>query len=146
MKKNYPSKTVFLDTNVLLNVLLVREGEESARQILEMGAKRQLRICFSSLTVANEAYIARKAYPKSELMEVFQLYLKKYVILPNNDMGIMFAMNSDCPDFEDALQIACAEAELCDAIITCNTSHFAPYTDIPVYTPEDFLKKICRKV
>ena len=43
------------------------------------------------------------------------------------------------PDFEDSLQIMCAEEKLCDVIVTDNAGHFRDFTDIPVLTPADFL-------
>ena len=59
-----------------------------------------------------------------------------------SDMFLYDALRSDCPDFEDALQIACAEADNCDFILTSNIRHFQRYTRIPVYTPAEFLEKL----
>lgn len=52
------------------------------------------------------------------------------------------ALKSDCPDFEDALQIYCADDGNCDVIVTRDKKHFDAYTDIPVYTPKEFIKKL----
>lgn len=135
-------KSIYLDTNVLLDSIMIRSGADAAKQILEFGVKKSVRICLSSLSVANISYVARKNVTKEKLLEVFELYLKHFVILPDNDMGVLHAVRSGHPDFEDAMQIACAEYELCDAIITRNKKHFEPYTDIPVYTPEELIAKI----
>lgn len=137
-------KTVFLDTNVFIDQLQQRAGMKAAENIMTLGKDRKIRICLSTLTVANVSYIMRKTAGKKKMAKVFKEWLKYYVILPDNDMGIYSAVRNDCPDFEDGLQIASAEAEMCDAIITSNVRHFAPYTDIPVYTPEDFLAKLRR--
>jgi hypothetical protein len=56
-------------------------------------------------------------------------------------MDIADAMESDCPDFEDAMQNAAAETE-CDVIVTGNKKHFEPYTALPVFTPAEFLGKL----
>ena len=79
---------------------------------------------------------------KGRMKHAVEDWLHYFVILPNNDMGVLHAVRSGHPDFEDAMQIACAEYELCDAIITRNKKHFEPYTDIPVYTPEELIAKI----
>ena len=59
-----------------------------------------------------------------------------------NDMCYYDALRSDNPDFEDALQISCADYGNCDVIVTRDTKHFDAYTDIPVYTPKEFLDKL----
>ena len=44
--------------------------------------------------------------------------------------------------FCDAAMVYCAELEAADAIVTWNTKHFKTRTLIPVYTPEDYLKRV----
>ena len=139
---NHTPKNVFLDTNVLLDDILSREGTESAKKILQLGIEKVLRICMSAITTVNIAYITRKAISRERLYEVFGMYLDYFVILPDSDMDVYSGIRSDNPDFEDAMQLCCADSGRVDAIITNNKKHFAPYTDIPVYTPDEFLAKI----
>ena len=110
--------------------------------ILQLGVEKVIRICLSAITTINIAYIARKAVSRERLYEVFSKYLNHFVILPDGDMDVYGSIRSDNPDFEDAMQISCAESGRVDAIITNNKKHFAPYTDIPVYTPDEFLAKV----
>ena len=131
-----------MDTNVLLDDILIREGTESAKKILELGVKRQIRLCLSALSVVNIAYIARKAVSRERLYEVFDKYLEHFVILTNYGMDVYHCTRSDNPDFEDAMQLRCATIEHVDAIVTNNKKHFAPYTDTPVYTPDELLAKL----
>ena len=135
-------KNVFLDTNVLLDDILVREGTKSSKMILQLGVEKVIRICLSAITTINIAYIARKAVSRERLYEVFSKYLNHFVILPDGDMDVYGSIRSDNPDFEDSMQLCCAESGRVDAIITNNKKHFAPYTDIPVYTPDEFLEKV----
>lgn len=54
---------VFLDTNVVLDYLLEREGFLSdAERLFESAYSAHIQLCISSLSVANIAYIARKEY------------------------------------------------------------------------------------
>ena len=76
----YIPKSVFVDTNVLLDDILIREGTESAKKILELGVKRQIRLCLSALSVVNIAYITRKAVSREKLYEIFGLYINFFVI------------------------------------------------------------------
>lgn len=135
-------KNVFLDTNVLLDDILVREGTKSSKMILQLGVEKVIRICLSAITTINIAYIARKAVSRERLYEVFSKYLNHFVILPDGDMDVYGSIRSGNPDFEDSMQLCCAESGRVDAIITNNKKHFAPYTDIPVYTPDEFLAKV----
>ncbi len=139
---NHTPKNIFLDTNVLLDDILAREGTGSAKKILQLGVEKVLRICLSAITTINIAYITRKSVSRERLYEVFRMYLDYFVILPDSDMDIYGSIHSDNPDFEDAMQLACADAARVDAIVTGNKKHFAPYTDIPVFTPDEFLAKI----
>ena len=52
-------KTVFLDSNVILDAILDRSGAENAKQILQFGRDQQIRNCTSVLSFANIAYILR---------------------------------------------------------------------------------------
>lgn len=134
--------SVFLDTNVLLDDILSRDGAGSAKTILQLGVDKDIRICLSILSTVNIAYVARKAVPHEKLVEVFDQYLKHFVLLPNSDSDVYaYVHGGRNPDYEDAMQIACAESN-CDVIVTHNKKHFAPYTDMPVLTPEEFLDRI----
>ena len=79
------------------------------------------------LTVANAAFIFKKGRQKDEVLNCM------------NDMQIHDALKCKSPDFEDSLQIMCAEEKGCDVILTNNVTHFRDYTDIPVLTPAEFL-------
>ena len=141
----YIPKTVFVDTNVFMDDLTRRSGSDSAKQLFELGVNGKLRICLSSLSVANIAYLVRKELSRERMMEVFRLYLRYFVIQDLSDMDVLRATKSDCPDFEDALQISCAQKQPCIALVTSNKKHFEPYTDMPVYTPDELLDKLTRR-
>lgn len=63
-------------------------------------------------------------------------------ILQMNDFQVYQALKNQTPDFEDALQIACADLEVCDFIITNNKKHFEGFTYIPVFTPDEFIERV----
>ena len=58
-----------------------------------------------------------------------------------DDLIIEKGLNSDFPDFEDALQYFSALRKECDIIITRNGKDFKK-SQIPVMTPNEFLKSI----
>lgn len=127
---------IFLDTNIFLDLLLGREKSELAANILSKSSD-WVRFYISFLTVANSAYVMRKL-PQETMRKRISVLLKYCNILPMNEMQALDALHEDTPDFEDKLQILCAEYGDCDVIITSNTLHFKPFTAIPVITPEEF--------
>lgn len=133
---------VFLDTNVFLDTIIPgRPCEEISKCIVNLGNVDPLRFCVSTLSLANIAYSARKMLSKSEIRVMMDSFLKRWKILELSAFNIYEAVKSDCPDFEDALQISIAESD-CDVIVTNNTKDFKGYTTLEVLTPQEFLDKI----
>ena len=58
-----------------------------------------------------------------------------------SEQEIIYALNSDWKDFEDAVQNAIAKYNDFDVIITRNPADFKK-SSISVYTPSEFLEKI----
>lgn len=137
---------IFLDTNILLDLVQDRAGAPDARKIVDIGKDNSwVRLYASYLSMANIAYVLRKK-PTEEVKDCLTRLYKLVDILPMNDMQLMTAIRScDSPYFEDALQIMCAEEKGCELIITSNVSHFRPYTDIPVLSPAEFLAQCNQK-
>lgn len=129
---------VFLDTNVVLDFVLSREGEQEAMDIFQMGEDGQVDLVVSFLTMANVAYIARKHRTKEELYLYLRELSSLFHILSMDESQYQEALATITPDFEDMLQYICAKNESCDVIITNNTKHFA-FSKIPVLTPTQFL-------
>lgn len=131
---------VFVDTNVLLDFVLAREGEQDALDIFQMGEDSQIELVVSFLTMANIAYIARKHRTREELYEYLGELSSLFHILPMDEEQYKKALSMVAPDFEDLLQYMCASNAACDFIITNNTRHFL-FSNIPVLTPSQFLKR-----
>ena len=132
---------IFLDANVVLDTLVPgRPFGAFSRKILTL-SDEDTRICISSLTVATSHYVAKKILPADQVISFLKRALDKWKILPVGDMDVYDAVRSACPDFEDALQISCAEGA-CDVIVTADKKHFAPFTALPVFTPEEFLEQL----
>jgi len=130
---------IFFDTNVLLDLLLKRPGYQNAQKILEYAsADEWSRVYLSYLSVADAAYVLRKISIQDLYKHIRQI-VKIFNVLPCNDIQIIAAEKVNSPDYEDSLQIACAEQARCNVIITGNKSHFASVSSIPVTTPEEFV-------
>jgi len=130
---------IFFDTNVLVDLLLERPRCSDARKILEFAKNDEYsRVCLSFLSVANAAYILRKK-PLKDIQNTIRRVAGLFTILPCSDMLLLSAERISSPDYEDAIQIACAEQAECNVIITGNKTHFESYSSLPVLSAEEFV-------
>ena len=131
-------KKVFLDTNVLLDFVLGREGMKDALAILQLQEDNKVYLSTSILSMANVAYVAKKGRTQAELYELMQGLSEMIHTLQMDEYQFQEALSVIAPDFEDMLQIVCAKTHDCDAIITRNKKDFT-FANIPLYTPKEFL-------
>ena len=123
---------LFLDTNVILDFILEREGADDATDILQLAV--------SFLTMANTAYVVRKGHTQGELYGILSDLSDMLEILPMDQTQFTNALARPANDFEDVLQYECAKACGCEAIITRNRKHFS-FAELPVLTPAEFLQQ-----
>lgn len=129
---------VFFDTNVVLDIILNRQGCDEAKRLLEYIRRDEYsRAYLSFLSVANIAYVLRKM-PIAEIHKKIRAISKVFTIFPCSDILLTAAERIESPDYEDSIQIACAQQERCDIIVTNNKSHFDSYSYLPVLTPQEF--------
>ena len=130
---------LFLDTNILLDIVSHRSGETSARIILERCLGPMDRVCISYLSLADMSYILRKHYSTEDLRSILRELSTNMKVLPGLDQHYYDSQKISGEDIEDCLQILCAEYEKCDVIITRNVKDFKDNTLIPVLSPDEFL-------
>ena len=136
---------IFLDTNVILDLYVPgREGKAAARTLLDLKevAGDDIRLYLSFLSVADIAYVLRKHCDKTQLKEILRGLFHFCDVLSMSDISILDALDTSCPDFEDALQISCAEMKECDFLLTSNLRHFQEYTWMTVLTPAQFVERL----
>jgi len=135
-------KNLFLDSDVLLDLLLEREPfSYYAAVLMEESAAFGLTLNTSALIIANINYIAAQKFGKAGVILQIKTLIEKVKILAVDSDAVHFAVNSDFTDFEDAIQHFIATANNCDAIISRNIKDYK-YATIPVLTAEQFLRTI----
>ncbi|AFZ32574.1 PilT protein domain protein [Gloeocapsa sp. PCC 7428] len=117
---------VLVDTNIILDALLLREPFFiDAKALLNAIESKQLQGYVTATTLTDIFYIARKskgiAVAKQDIAEL--LVLMQVCTVDQNILEA--AISSQIADFEDAIQLACAISENLDAIVTRNTQDFA---------------------
>ena len=136
---------LFVDTNVVLDTIDHNRTPdwESSEAIMDLAKQSDyFRLCISMKSIADISYVGGKLEGKDIIKAILKSFLRNGIILPLDDIALYDALNSTCPDFEDAMQISCAESKDCSFIITRDKKHFGTYTDIPVYTPKEFITKL----
>ena len=133
-------KRLFLDTNIIIDLIVRKEYQNICTQLMIEGEKRKISFYISFLTVANFAYIQRKM-AINELAEHIRLICETFNIIQNDKTQLLQAISLKPTDYEDALQYATAISAGCDCIITRNGKDF-PFATIPVYSPNEFLETL----
>lgn len=134
---------VFLDTNILLDVLVERDNKEfteNATTILGLGSNRVLDLYMSVLSVTTIAYVLRNmtTVKKKGIIKDLVSLVK---VLPSLPEHVENMLECQMNDIEDAMQVQSATEGQCDVIVTRNTTDFRD-AGLPVISPEEFLKKI----
>lgn len=104
---------VFLDANVLLELLQHRRYYAEARKAIEEHDQNLL--VASILSVDLVLYYVER--DKSDKHAAFK-FLSQYEILDMNQADYRWAQANDQGDFEDALQVACALRHGCSRLLT----------------------------
>ena len=131
---------VFLDTNVLLDLVTGRAGCNEAACILAYSSSEEYELHVSTLTMANLAYYIRKHIKERPLYEVLQSFSNRLCVDSTSTQNYDNALSLRHRDFEDALQYYCALENECPIIVTNNIKDYQ-LPDILVLNPSDFLDR-----
>lgn len=132
---------VFIDTNVLIDFMAVRQPHyQSAAALFGLAEIGEIQLVYSSTTVANSFYILRKNYSSEQLAEAFENQKSVANVVGVSASDVYAAIAERWDDAEDCIQYQAALSAKCDCILTRNTKDFAQAV-IPVMTPEDFLDR-----
>ena len=132
-------KSVFIDTNILIDLLANREPfHKYALQLFSKAEKKQIKIYCSSHTIATSYYILKKYSEEKPLRELINGLFNFVTVLPVDLDILKKSLQSKYKDFEDAIQINCALSIKIDCIITRNIKAFKG-CPIEVIAPDQFV-------
>ena len=130
--------TVFVDTNILIDLLCERESfVQSARMLFAYGYSGRLTLVLSSLSLVNAVYIARK-YGYVDVRERLDDITEFVEVVDLRKEVAKRALTFEWKDYEDAVQYMSAIKENADCIVTRNKKDFWKSV-IPVYTIEELM-------
>ena len=130
---------VLLDTNIVLDLLLDREGfAEDAAAIWDADARGEIEAFIAPITPVNVFFIARKL----KGAELARAYVAKLLgalhICTLDRQSLLAAEILPIADYEDAVQVACAFFSDLDGIVTRDGDDFKN-SPLPVFSPSEFL-------
>jgi predicted nucleic acid-binding protein len=137
---------IFVDTNLLLDVLAKREPfyTPAARvwTLAETGACEAL---VSAISFNNVFTIVRKARDAAAARRALVLLRDVFASVAPDQRILNQATDSDIPDFEDAIQFYSALHARADFLLTRNVGDF-PAGILPVLAPDECLVLLDRAV
>ncbi len=137
---------VFLDTNVLLDMLVTsRDPQKNAQSIITAVKKCLLDAQVSTQSIIDVCYSARRQKLEDSIFMSFLKDIRRYVnISPIYATDLDWAMENYSGDFEDDAQYACAYDGCCDFFITNDKELLKRNGTSPmvVMSPGDFVAKM----
>ena len=133
-------KNLFVDTNILIDILARREPyHREAIRLIEQSDKKQIRLHTTATSITTAWYMLAK-YGDARIARKAIAGLMNYVhIIPVSHRAVEMAIRSDFRDIEDGVQhFAALEAGNLEAIITRNLRDFR-HSLIRVCTAGDYL-------
>lgn len=129
---------VFLDTNILMDIVEGRPNRQFAETIIELGKNGSIDLFASYLSYANMGYIYRHLR-QEERYRLIQRARNVATVLSCDALQLDNTLAQPVKDYEDMLQYQCALEAGCDVIITNNKRDFYEFCDLPFMTAEEYL-------
>ncbi|MBD1366929.1 PIN domain-containing protein [Mucilaginibacter sp. ZT4R22] len=133
-------KNVFVDTNVLIDLLADRQPfSKFAIQLFNLAEKKKVKLFTSSHAYATTHYLLKKHLSEKELRELLYSLLDYIDLIAIDSSIIKKSLLSNHKDFEDAIQIIAATSVAnLDFIVTRNLKDFKD-AGITVLPPDEAL-------
>ncbi|UPQ77912.1 PIN domain-containing protein [Flavobacterium azooxidireducens] len=136
-------KNIFLDTNVLMDILANRQPfYKSSSEIYKLGLRKKVVLFTSSNTISTLHYLLKKFTTEENIRKSLDEVTTVLSIISVDINIIKKSLKSNHKDFEDAIQIVSAQSiNNMDCIVTRDLKDYK-FAEISVLTPDDFLSTI----
>lgn len=140
---------IFFDTNVILDILDThRPSTENSSIVLSESRARRFEIVITTQSIIDSYYVAHRTGLVREDVDRTIAWFSDHVIVRSISVfDIQSAIRSGQPDFEDAAQVLCADAEGCDVFLSNDRRllerNFG--TSMLMLTPQQFVDKMRRQ-
>jgi predicted nucleic-acid-binding protein len=132
-------KNILIDLNVILDLLLDRNGSDASRTVLELSEDDSNHLYISSHIVTTFAYLLEKSnVPISQIHHHINWLIETFTVVPVDSTLLKNALKSRITDYEDAVieqaGIVCGAT----TIITRNVKDFKA-SSLPALKPEEYI-------
>lgn len=136
-------KKIFVDTNILIDLLARREPFfQDASSLFSLADRKLCELSISALTFANTAYVLTKQLGLAKSKQVLRDVQLLVSILPIDAKIIGLALNDDSfVDFENALQYFTALEHGQDLLVTRNKKDYK-HAQLPVLNAGEFVATV----
>ena len=133
-------KRVFIDTNILFDLLFAREPyNDYSEQLFELGRQKKVQLILSCLSIANAQYSLKKVVSTAKIRSWLADICSLCELSAVNDKVVMNALAAfKFEDIEDAMQYMCAVESCADVIVTRNEKDFK-LSQLPVMNAHQLL-------
>ncbi len=130
---------VFVDTNVLLDVLANRKAfYDDSVTIWTRAERGEIEGMVSAISFTNIFYIIRKLSSRKSALQAMVQLRDTFTPVACDAQVLNQAIDADFKDFEDAIQFFSASRAGATCIVSRNPDHF-PRSEPPVLSPAEFL-------
>ncbi len=139
--------TVFLDTDVIVDLLTMRDPFfNDSRELFTLIEDKKISASTSVLVIANIYYLIAKFKGKDEAKKAIIRLRLLLTILSVDPHMIDLALSSGFKDFEDGVQYCCAISNGLDIIVTRNIKDYpADDQKMIIMSPDEFLRYLKTK-
>lgn len=132
---------IFVDTNVLIDVLVPRQDRSlsfTSGLFLSLRDKKGYELCVSTKSMATCAFFLKD---KEDSATKLKSLIRGITVLDTLASDFTAALSTGEKDIEDAMQFSIAERSSCDLIATRDKHGFLQ-SPIPFMTPDSILSQI----
>ncbi len=131
---------LLIDINVILDVAMERQPHvRFSQQVLSLADEKKVRGFLSAASCSTIYYFNRKDTRNArEAGNYIQKLMRFLSIVPIDQDILETALAIQLPDFEDAIQLACAEACRADFIVTSDASGYKG-SPVKAITPDEYI-------
>ncbi len=136
-------KKIFVDTNIIVDLIADRKPfSKFAIDLFSKAENKKIKLFTSSHSIVTTHYLLKKYIEEKDLRNILYDLTDYITIIPIEGETIKKGLRSKHKDFEDALQIICANSiEKIDCIVTRNIKDFKD-CEITVLTPDELYNKL----
>lgn len=135
---------VFLDTNVLLDMLISSRADHlCSLRLLKLIRDRKISGVLTTQSIIDAAYVQtqRRKVTAQDFKTAMKLICSLVDVVSITSEDIDRVNASSIEDYEDAAQVSCALDCGCDVIVT-RDSRIGRFTDLALYSPPGLIEKM----